>query len=284
MMGVVKYYQDTQISPHFNSSEFKCPHCGVTLISTELVDKLEDLFKKVHASKCIISSGYRCPYYDKKENGFAGKHSEGLAVDCCYYDKAGKIIPSKVICCVAYDLKFTGIAYIDKNYTHLDIRKNGTYYGDESRGSNSYWTNPYEYFHVSREEVEKYTGKVTTDNLYQSHGLKRKWYPNVKFGDGDYAGVFGVTMDGVYIDKFKYCARVNKKWLPEVVGRSDYAGILGYPITDVAIKGNVKYRVHVKDKKRWLPWVDGKNYNINDFDNGYAGNGSVIDAIEIKEY
>ena len=59
---------------------------------------------------------------------------------------------------------------------------------------------------------------------------------------------------------------------------------LGYPITDIAIKGNVKYRVHVKNKNRWLPWVDGKNYNINDYYNGYAGNGSIVDALEIKEY
>ena len=283
-MGVVRYYKSTQISPHFNSSEFKCPHCKEVLISTELVNKLEELFDRVHASKCIISSGYRCPYYDKQQHGFAGKHSEGLAVDCCYYDKDGYVIPSKVICCVAFDLGFTGVAYIDKNYTHLDIRKNGTYYGDETRGNSSYWTNPYEYFHVSREEVEKYTGKIYSDNLYQSHGLRRKWYPNVKFNDGDYAGVFGVTMDAIYIDEYKYCARVNGKWLPEVIGRSDYAGILGYAITDIAISGNVKYRVHVKNGKRWLPWVDGKNYNLNDFYNGYAGNGSVIDAIEIKRY
>ena len=253
-------------------------------MSKELVLKLEELFDKVRASKCLISSGYRCPYYDKRENGFAGRHSEGLAADCCYYDKNGKIIPSKIICCVAYELGFTGIAYIDKNYTHLDIRKNGTYYGDESRGNGSYWTNPYTYFHVSIEEVEKYTGKVNTDNLYQSHGIKRKWYPNVKFGSNDYAGVFGVDMDGLYIDKLYYQAKVGGRWLPMVAGRSDYAGILGRPITDVAIKGNVKYRVHVKSEGRWLAWVDGKNYNLNDFYNGYAGNGKNIDAIEIKRY
>ena len=283
-MGVIKYPNNTQITKHFNSYEFKCPHCGVSRISTELVDKLEELMAKVHASKCIIASGYRCPYYDKREHGFAGRHSEGLAVDCCFYDKDGKIIPSRVICCVAYDMGFTGVAYIDKNYVHLDIRKNGTYYGDETRGNSSYWTDPYKYFHVSRDEVLKYTGESNTDNLYQSHGLKKKWYPNVAFNDGDYAGVFGVIMDGVYIDKYKYRARVNGRWLPEVIGRSDYAGILGYGITDIAIRGNVKYRVHVKDKNRWLAWVDGKNYNLNDYYNGYAGNGTYIDAIQIKIY
>ena len=54
-----------QLSPHFNSSEFICPHCKTVKISTKLIEKLEELFKTVNASKCIISSGYRCPTYDK---------------------------------------------------------------------------------------------------------------------------------------------------------------------------------------------------------------------------
>ena len=280
-MSVKTYLPNVQISAHFNSSEFKCPHCKEIKVSTKLVKKLEELFSKVHASKCIIISGYRCPYYDKKVHGFAGRHSEGLAVDCIYYDINGKVIPSKIICCVAYDLGFTGVAYIDYSSTHLDIRTSGTYYGDETRGNSSYWTDPYSYFHVTREEVEKYTGK--SNFLYQSHGLNKKWYPNVSFDENDYAGVFGITMDGLYIDELKYCVKVDNRWLPEVIGRSDYAGIIGKAITDVAVSGSVKYRVHVKNKKYWLPWVYGKDYNIHDYKKGYAGNGSIIDAIEIKE-
>ena len=138
------------------------------------------------------------------------------------FTKDGKVIPSKVICCVAWDLGFTGIAYINYNYTHLDVRTSGTYYGDETRGNSSYWTNPYTYFGVSKSEVEKYTG-TSSDNKYQSHGLNKKWYPNVIIGSSDYAGVFGVSMDGLYIDKLKYRVKVNGRWLPEVVGRNDYA-------------------------------------------------------------
>lgn len=67
--------------------------------------------------------------------------------------------------------------------------------------------------------------------------------------------------------------------MPAVKGRSDFAGILGKPITDVAIKGKT-YRVHNKTKNYWLAWTNG--YNIKDKENGYAGNGSVIDAIQIK--
>ena len=273
-MSVVIYKKNTRLSAHFTSDEFKCPECKEVKLDTQLIDKLEQLFDKVNASKCIISSGYRSREYDIKMNGFAGRHSEGLAADCCYYDQSGKVIPSKVICCVAYDLKFTGIAYISYTYTHLDIRRNGTYYGDETRGNSSYWTNPYTYFGVSKEEVEKYTNKKIKYQVYTT-----RWLPNVTAGSNDYAGIFGKKMSRVYIDKLKYRVKANGIWLPEVIGRNDYAGYSnGYGITDIAISG-AKYRVHVKEGK-WLPWVNG--YNIKDYKNGYAGNGKYIDAIQIK--
>ena len=116
-----------QITEHFHSTEFICQHCGQIKIEEELVNKLESLFAKLNASKCIISSGYRCPAYDVEIGGFAGKHSEGLASDCVYYDENGNIIPSKIVICVAWDMKLlNGIANIDGRYIHLDNRKNGT--------------------------------------------------------------------------------------------------------------------------------------------------------------
>lgn len=267
-----------QISPHFHSTEFRCQHCGKIKIDENLVNKMEHIFSKLNASKCIISSGYRCATFDKIIGGFLGRHYEGLAADCCYYDKQGKIIPSKIVICVAYDLgELNGMAKIDNNFVHLDNRSYGTYRGDETRGNSSYWTNPYDYFKVTKAEVAKYTGETIT-NKYQSHGIGTKWYPNVLVESNDYAGVFGVAMDGLFVDEHEYRVKSNGRWLPAVYGRNDYAGILGQPITDVAIKG-ATYRVHIKGLS-WLPWVTG--YDINDFNNGYAGNGQVIDAIEIK--
>ena len=70
-------------------------------------------------------------------------------------------------------------------------------------------------------------------------------------------------------------------WLEEVKNLTDYAGWQDSPITDVAIKvdkGSIKYRVHVKGGK-WLDWIT--QYNINDYINGYAGNGKPIDAIQV---
>lgn len=271
-----------QVSEHFNSAEFMCPHCKQIKIDENLIYKMEHIFARLNASKCIISSGYRCPEYDIQIGGFAGRHSEGLAADCVYYDNEGEIIPSKIVICVAYDLReLNGIADIDGNYVHLDNRVNNTYYGDETRGNSSYWSNPYTYFNVKKSDVEKYTGQKIK---YQVHGINKKWYTDVNSGgisDVDtntYAGIFGIAIDGLFIDNLEYRVKTKNGWLPAVIGRGDYAGMYGNEIIGIAIK-NATYRVHVKGGN-WLPWVSG--YDINDYNNGYAGNGKVIDAIQIK--
>lgn len=81
-----------------------------------------------------------------------------------------------------------------------------------------------------------------------------------------------------------YKVKTQGRWLPEVKNLEDYAGIEGSPVTDVAIKvdkGSIKYRVHILGGG-WLGWVTG--YDTNDYNNGYAGNGQIIDAIQIYYY
>lgn len=79
-----------------------------------------------------------------------------------------------------------------------------------------------------------------------------------------------------------YKVKTSKNgWLSEVKNLEDYAGYNNNPITGLAIKvdkGSIRYRVHIKNGK-WLPWVTG--YNTNDSKNGYAGNGKVIDLVEV---
>ena len=93
-----------------------------------------------------------------------------------------------------------------------------------------------------------------------------------------------------------YMARTQKHgWLKEVKNLEDYAGWENSPITGLAIrvdKGSVRYRVHIKEikdnngniivKGRWLPYVT--DYNIKDKINGYAGNGNIIDCVEVYYY
>lgn len=74
-------------------------------------------------------------------------------------------------------------------------------------------------------------------------------------------------------------------WLKEVKNLEDYAGWENSPITGLAIrvdKGSIKYRVHIKGGN-WLPYVTG--CNINDFNNGFAGDGiNAIDCVECYYY
>lgn len=76
-----------------------------------------------------------------------------------------------------------------------------------------------------------------------------------------------------------YRVRAGGKWL-SAKKNGKVIGKIGKPITDIAIKvskGTVKYRVHVKGNG-WLPYVTG--YSTTDHNNGYAGNGKAIDAVE----
>lgn len=68
MIKAYVYGDRTQLSPHFRSSEFQCK-CGKahdTLISDELVSKLEELYAKLNCSKIIVTSGYRCVTHEQK--------------------------------------------------------------------------------------------------------------------------------------------------------------------------------------------------------------------------
>lgn len=74
-------------------------------------------------------------------------------------------------------------------------------------------------------------------------------------------------------------------WLPEVKNLEDYAGWENSPITGLAIRvdeGSIRYKAHIKGKG-WLPFVTG--YDINDFNNGFTGDGvNAIDCVECYYY
>ena len=242
-----------QITEHFHSYEFSCKHCGTIRIEERLVDNMEKIFKKLNASKCIVSSGYRCPVHDKNIGGFVGKHAEGLAADCIYYDKSGKIIPSKIVICAAYDSDlFRGIAKIDNNYTHLDIRTSGYYKGDETVSNNSVWTNPYDYFKVTKEEMAKYTGEVIkpATNRY-------------KVGDT-------VTINGVYVssssDKKLKPAKTRGKITKIVAGaRNPYLlenGNIGW-VNDNCIVTTSTTTYKTVTNCTWLNLRTSSNYGNN---------------------
>lgn len=70
-------------------------------------------------------------------------------------------------------------------------------------------------------------------------------------------------------------------WLSEVKNLEDYAGWKNSPIIGFAVKvdkGSVWYQAHVKGGD-WLEPVTG--YDINDFENGWAGDDREIDCVRI---
>ena len=80
---------------------------------------------------------------------------------------------------------------------------------------------------------------------------------------------------------FKYRVKTKEDgWLDEVVNLSDYAGIQGHEIINIAIGvdiGTLWYQVHTVDGV-WHPPVTG--YDINDYHNGYAGDDvHAVDAV-----
>lgn len=76
--------QDTNnihVSEHFLLSEFECKCCKQVILNIKLLEKLEILRRKM-GEPIIITSGYRCPEYNRKIVGHPfSLHTQGRAVD-----------------------------------------------------------------------------------------------------------------------------------------------------------------------------------------------------------
>lgn len=170
MINTYNYNDEIQLTPHFNTKEFRCK-CGEKhdyKVSEEFVQKLEDLFGFMNCSKIIISSGYRCVKHDKSVGGSgAGQHTVGIAADMCCYDKNGNIIHTAKVSCAAQDLGFNGIANINAShqYIHLDMRSGSKWYGDETKGYGTVTDDFYKYYNISKDGEEKEPVAQQSDNV-----------------------------------------------------------------------------------------------------------------------
>ncbi len=162
----------TQLSPHFNVQEFccKCGDAHDTLVSDELVQKLEALRSALDCKSIVITSGYRCSAHDAAVSTGRGQHTKGTAADICCYGKDGKPISSKLVCCTAQDLGFTGIANITSAYdcTHVNVRSSGTWYGNEVYGNGNVTSDFYDYYGIFRNDSIKVLAKGIDVSYSQS--------------------------------------------------------------------------------------------------------------------
>lgn len=135
-------HKDMKLSDHFCVREFaswkvknKTLYSNSIKIHNKLIQILEIVYAELDCSKIIINSGYRTSKHDKAVGGSGnGQHCAGRACDFTAYDKNGKIIDAKVICCLLEDMGVWGIGYISPTSVHCDSRpKSKQWWGDETK-------------------------------------------------------------------------------------------------------------------------------------------------------
>lgn len=82
-MITFKKEETGKVSSNFSFKEFKCPctKCTTQYLSSDLIDKLEEVRKR-YGKPIKVNSGYRCPSHNQAIGGKIGSaHTSGLAAD-----------------------------------------------------------------------------------------------------------------------------------------------------------------------------------------------------------
>lgn len=271
---------NVRLSPHFRVREFWTAGDEIR-IDEELIDRLEALYEELGCSKIIITSGYR-----PGETG--SQHALGKAADVnCWHMEDGREAryQGKEILLAAEKVGFRGIGWIagsavSRAAVHLDTRA-GLYRFDEADGNRMVKDNSwYAYFGVEKPaDPSAGAPAAVPDIFYQAYIQGRGWLPAVvNDGDGSdgYAGIYGKPISGVYAwlssGSVKYRIHTSKGWLPWVVDKHDYAGILGTQADGIQMQlvdmpgYHIQYRVANSAGKYWA-WVT--DYGVGS--EGYAG-------------
>lgn len=143
-----------------------------------------------------------------------------------------------------------------------------------------------------------------TEFIYQVYSDNvNRWLENMHNVNPDssgdtYAGIFGDDIKAVLVTcnkgNVRYAVHTwvgdpkewygSGKWLPEVVNRSDFAGLLDQPADAFILFSDVpaKYRVRLRKTGKWLPWVYTKDASYRNSKDGFAGDiGQPFDALQI---
>ena len=166
------YNSKEQLTKNINVHEIRCLGKGHThnnKVDLNHINRVQDFMNKNDLDKVIFSSGYRCETYCKQKGwSTTSQHCKGTGTDQKFY-RNGKIVPAEEICCLALDYGFTGIAYIDQNYVHLDDRESGLYRGDERYGYGNNVPNGdfYKYFGIERKDNTPKEEKYNLTRLLQ---------------------------------------------------------------------------------------------------------------------
>ena len=131
-----------QLSPHFNSIEFKC-NCGNEgTVSNLLISRLEQIHSIMDAKAIYITSGYRDPNCSVKVGGYRNDaHTKGMAADIKVQKQNGSYYTAEDIAEVAERVGFGGIGLMN-GACHVDTRDTEPYlnthwFGDERNGNDN---------------------------------------------------------------------------------------------------------------------------------------------------
>lgn len=254
------------LSPHFQVKEFASTNSygrvwsDVVKVDERLIDLLEKLYNKLNCGNngyIRINSGYRTPSHDKYVGGSgSGKHVDGMAADivCCTNNN---VISAKIVCCVAAELGFGGVANITSAHraVHVDTRTSNKYYGDETRGYssiwyyNSAWTDFYKYFKLSKAEVNNYLASIGS-----SEPTPEPEKPTVSTGSVETTMQSGPYPTPTWLNRYDAKIKELQTILIEKGWKIKADGITG-PITYQAC---MTYTINNGDKGPLSKWVQSR--------------------------
>ena len=250
--------KDAMFESHYRNAKSAGMKIGVYWYS--YADSAEDAEKEARAClACIGGKALDMPvYYDMEDNSQTHLSKSTLTAIAEHFCNTVKANGYKV-----------GV-YANLNWfnNYLDYKKlKSKYsiwlaqYNDKAELDCDIWQNS------SSGRLDGYNGRLDTNIIYNKNVFSDK----------------SDTKDEK--PTLTYRSYYDGKWGEEVLGLSDISGAHKQAISAIAMKvseGSLKYRVHMRGS-RWLPWVDGSDYDINDDIKGYAGiKDRVIDCVQIE--
>ena len=110
-----------KISLNFYLYEFECRHCQAVMVEYRLIDMLQALRQKL-GSAIVITSGYRCPSYNRAVGGAENSfHTKGMAADF-YVPGTELTIVELADLCESWGFGGVG-AYVEQGFVHVDSRR-----------------------------------------------------------------------------------------------------------------------------------------------------------------
>lgn len=191
-MKVKKYAYNSkeQLTKNTNVSELKCKgkgHKHDILVDVDFINQIQAFMDHEGYTKVIYISGHRCKDHNVAVGGSKNSlHMDGTGADVKFYDKNGKLVTAKIVCCKAQDFGFRGIGYINTYNVHLNGGNRSVYRGDERYGyGNNVGGDFYKYFGIEKQGAKTYSATFPTLPSIKYKDSKGKTHTRTYFDKGD---------------------------------------------------------------------------------------------------